>query len=91
MSEISAADIELFRDRFLMFSELRLSHGKALQLMHQARQFVTMRTVLESMAEGGRSNADFAAWAKKILADERADRPKVKRRPKPLVRLEGVP
>lgn len=90
MREITREDILLFEDRLLLFSELRLSHGHALQLFHQARAYATFRTTMEQIAEGGRSNADFANWAKKILADERADRPRAKRRSKPLVRLEAV-
>jgi hypothetical protein len=74
----------------MLFSELRLSYGHALETFHRAKHYATFRTILEQMAEGGRSNADFTAWAQKILADEKADRPKVKRRSKPLVRLEGM-
>jgi hypothetical protein len=54
----------------MLFSELRLSYGHALGTCHRAKQYATFRTILEQMAEGGRSNVDFAAWAQKILADD---------------------
>jgi hypothetical protein len=90
MADIPTQNFDLYADRLMLFSELRLSYGHALETFHRAKHYATFRTILEQMAEGGRSNADFAAWAKKILADERADRPKAKRKPKPLVRLEAV-
>ena len=41
-----ATDIAIIQDHLLQFSEVRLSYPKALQVMHQARQFVTMRNAL---------------------------------------------
>jgi len=55
--------------------------------MHQASQFVTMRNALESIATGERSNADLALMARNTLKAEQADRPTVKRKSKPLVRI----
>jgi len=37
-----------------------------------------MRTALEQMAEGARSNADFARWAAKLVANEREARRGIK-------------
>jgi hypothetical protein len=91
MTDIPSQNFDLYADRLILFSELRLSYGRALETFHRAKHYATFRTILEQMAEGGRSNADFASWAQKILADEKADRPKVKPRSRPLVRLEGVP
>jgi chromosome condensin MukBEF complex kleisin-like MukF subunit len=91
MTDIPSQNFDLYADRLMLFSELRLSYSHALETFHRAKHYATFRIILEQMAEGGRSNADFAAWAKKILADEKADRPKIKRRSKPLVKLEGVP
>jgi hypothetical protein len=71
----------------MLFSTVNLSHGKALQLLHQARQFVTMRNALESIATGERSNADLALMARNTLKAEQADRPTMKRKSKPLVRI----
>jgi hypothetical protein len=93
MSEVTRQDAEIIEDRFRLFSEVILSWPKAQQLCHQAKHYAGFRTVLEQMAEGGRSNADFSAWAKKVLENEKADRPKRDGRSKPLVRvrtLEGV-
>jgi hypothetical protein len=91
MSDITRSDVAIMEDHLMLFSEVRLSHSRARILFHQAASFTTFRTVLEQIAAGANSNADAAAWAKRVLADERADRPKVKRRSKPLVRLEGMP
>ena len=87
MAEISATDVAIIQDHLLQFSEVRLSYPKVLQVMHQARQFVTMRNALESIATGERSNADLALMARNTLKAEQADRPTVKRRSKPLVRI----
>jgi len=88
MTDIPRNHLDLYEDRLLMFSQVPLSYANARQLMHQARQFLTMRTTLEQIASGGRSNVDFSQWAKRILDEEKAGRPKVKRRSSPLVKLE---
>ena len=46
--------------------------------MHGYAHFLHMRTALEQMAEGARSNADFARWAAKLVANEREARRGIK-------------
>jgi hypothetical protein len=90
MTDIPSQNFDLYADRLMLFSELRLSYSHALETFHRAKHYATFRTILEQIAAGERSNADLAQWARKTLEIEKADRPKVKRKAKPLVRLEAV-
>src|ERR1700733_817031 len=78
MTEIPRDTIPLYQDRLNMLGELTLSAANAAELMHGYRQFLTMRMTLEQIAAGERSNVDFAAWANRVLADEKRTRPKLK-------------
>ncbi len=90
MSEISPTEIDLMKDRLLLFNQLLLSWHKASQVLFQARWEPSHRMILEQIAEGGRSNTDLAIMARNHLRGQRADRPRTKRKSKPLVRLEAI-
>jgi len=90
MSEISATDLAIIQDQVFIHSKVLLSWHKVALICHQASQFVSFRNALEAIAAGERSNADLSVLARKTLEKERADRPTVKRKSKPLVRLEAV-
>lgn len=66
MSDITRSDVAIMEDHLMLFSEVRLSHSRARILFHQAASFTTFRTVLEQIAAGANSNADAAAWAKRV-------------------------
>jgi hypothetical protein len=87
MADIPKQNFDLYADRLMLFSELRLSYGHALETFHRAKHYATFRMILEQIAEGGRGNTDLAVMARNTLKAEKADRPKAGRRSKPLVRL----
>jgi hypothetical protein len=87
MADIPAQNFDLYADRLMLFSELRLSHGHALETFHRAKHYATFRMILEQISTGERSNADLALMARNTLKAEKADRPTVKRKSKPLVRI----
>jgi hypothetical protein len=74
MSEIPAEHLPIIADRFRTFDDPRMSRDKLVELVHGYAHFLHMRTALEQMAEGARSNADFARWAAKLVANEREAR-----------------
>ena len=90
MPTIQSEHLPLIADRFRIFDEVRMSRDKLCELVHGYGQFLVMRTMLEQMAQGGRSNADFARWAAKLIEQEREARRRIKvsRR---LVTVEMVP
>jgi hypothetical protein len=87
MADIPAQNFDLYADRLMLFSELRLSYGHALETFHRAKHYATFRLILEQIATGERSNADLALMARNTLKAEQADRPTMKRKSKPLVRI----
>jgi hypothetical protein len=87
MPEISSADADIIAMHLQTFSEVRLSYSRATSLCHQAKHFNVFRTILEQIANGERSNADLALMARNTLKAEQADRPTMKRKSKPLVRI----
>ena len=49
----------------------RMSQDKLVELVRSYAHFLHMRTALEQMAEGAQSNADFASWPIRLVANER--------------------
>ncbi len=92
MADIPAQNFDLYADRLLMFSELRLSHDHALETFHRAKHYATFRMILEQIANGERSNTDLAIMARNTLKAEKDDRPKLSGKSRPLVaiRTAGV-
>jgi hypothetical protein len=94
MNPIPRSHIPLFADRIRMLGELQLSADRMMELFHGYQQYLIQRTMLEQMATGGRSNADFAKWADTIVKqDDDARRGMTLRNPRRLtiLRTPGVP
>lgn len=77
-SEIPSEYLPVYADRFRTCSEVRVARDNLVELCHGYGQFLVMRTMLEQMAQGGRSNADFAVWAQSLVRQEREARQGIK-------------
>ena len=56
-------------------------------MLHRAAQSYRQEILLEQIAGGGASNADFAKWATRVIGDEKRARPQLKY-PNRLVKIE---
>lgn len=74
MNTIPKEHIALFADRIRMLGEVKLASDVIFELFREASQYHTMRFTLEQIANGGRSNIDYAAWAKRTIDDDDRNR-----------------
>lgn len=90
MHEVTREESAIMLDRLLIHNVLILSWSRAKQMLYQAARQPSDERMLEQIAAGGMSNTDLATMAMNHLAGQKADRPKAKRKSKPLVRLEAA-
>lgn len=91
MTNIPREHIPLFIDRIRMLGEIRLASDVIYEIFRGYAQYQTMQFTLDQIAQGGKSNVDLAAWAKRTIeADEKSRKAMKLRYPRRLNTLEGI-
>jgi hypothetical protein len=87
MTVLPPTTIDLIADRIKMLGTVTLSAEVCHELLHRAAQSYRMELVLAQMAKESASKTDCSKWARRVIEDEKRDRPKLKY-PSRLVKIE---